>query len=79
MDHLLSVKDAAQILGISHRTLYVHWWRAKHGLRAQRVGRLLKFRKADLEKFLDRNLEKFPTQRRRLNQRKARREGKSDE
>jgi excisionase family DNA binding protein len=52
-EQMLSLKDAANYLGVSPNT--VRNYIAKHGLKSQRVGpKLLKFRKADLDRFIER-------------------------
>lgn len=57
MDKLLSAPEAAAILRIASKTLYDRRWRAHWGLRGIRVGRLLRFRESDIERFLRRERE----------------------
>lgn len=53
-EQLISLKQAAEYLGVSPNT--VRNYIAKQGLKAQRVGpKLIKFRKADLDRFIDKS------------------------
>lgn len=52
MEKLLSLPETAALLRIAARTLYDRRWRAHWGLREIRVGRLLRFRESDIERFL---------------------------
>lgn len=52
-ENLLTLKEAAEYLQVSPNT--VRNYIAKYGLKAQRVGpKLLKFRRADLDAFIER-------------------------
>ena len=51
MEHLLSVKEAAQQLGISHYTIEA--WLSKKKLQRTKVGRRTMIRESELEKVLD--------------------------
>lgn len=52
MEQLLSTEELADYLGVTVATLYE--WRTKgKGPRAVRVGRNLKFRPADVDRWLD--------------------------
>jgi excisionase family DNA binding protein len=52
-EKLMSIKEAAEYLGVSPNS--VRNYIAKQGLKYQRVGpKLIKFRKSDLDKFIDR-------------------------
>ena len=55
MDVLLNQKLAAHILGISERTLERHRV-AGTGPRWARLGRLVRYRQADLEEWVEQNL-----------------------
>jgi excisionase family DNA binding protein len=53
VDSLLSLKQAAEYLGVSPNT--VRNYIAREGLKYKRVGpKLIKFRRADLDAFTDR-------------------------
>jgi excisionase family DNA binding protein len=51
-EHLWSVDDLASYLGVPRATVYV-WSSRGIGPRAVRVGRYLRFRRADVEAWLD--------------------------
>lgn len=52
-EKLMSLKEAAEYLGVSPNS--VRNYIAKQGLKYQRVGpKLIKFRKSDLDTFIDR-------------------------
>jgi excisionase family DNA binding protein len=55
MDSLLNQKQAAQVLGISVRTLERHRV-AGTGPRWARLGRLVRYRESDLVEWIERNL-----------------------
>jgi excisionase family DNA binding protein len=48
--HLLNVQEAGQMLGVSASTLYGWAWQRK--ITFVKVGRALRFDRADLEKFV---------------------------
>jgi excisionase family DNA binding protein len=52
LDRARNRKEAAEILGISPRTIADHRWRKRIGLRAVRVGGSLRFLETDLMKLL---------------------------
>jgi excisionase family DNA binding protein len=54
---VLDVPAAARFMGVSLWTLYDARWRRRHRVPAVRVGRLLKFREADLVAWLERHRE----------------------
>ena len=54
----LRVADAADLLGVSVRTLEDRRWRSKHRIPVIRVGRCVVFRRIDLERYLDRHRER---------------------
>ena len=51
-DRCVTVMEASQYLSVSPRTLYTKNWRIRHGLRAQKIGRSVRFRLSELERFL---------------------------
>jgi excisionase family DNA binding protein len=55
----LNVARAAVFLGVSIRTLEDPRWRAKHRIPASRVGRRVVYRRAELERYLERHRERF--------------------
>ncbi len=64
MDHnqeahfpLLSRKEAAKYLGISEQTLAIWKCAKRYDLPFVKIGRLIKYRKADLDAFIFKNLE----------------------
>lgn len=56
MSKLLSVKEAADYLGVKPATIY-DWRTDGKGPRAVKVGRLVKFRETDLNAFIDASAE----------------------
>ena len=52
-ERLLSVEDICQYLGLSRDTVYK--WIENKGLPAYRLGRLWKFKKEDVDKWLEQN------------------------
>lgn len=59
-DVCLTAVETADLLGLSPRTLYTKSWRERHGLRAQKIGRALRFRVSEVQRFLDVNREGLP-------------------
>ena len=57
-DRLLSVEDVRLYLGVNRDTVYK--WVNEKGLSALKIGRLWKFRKADVEKWVDQFAHKKP-------------------
>ena len=55
----LNVARAADLLGVSIRTLEDPRWRAKHRIPASRVGRRVVYRRAELDRYLARHRERF--------------------
>jgi len=53
---LLSRKEAAAYLGLSEQTLAIWKCTGRYNLPYVNVGRLVKYRKADLDAFIERNL-----------------------
>lgn len=52
IERLLSIGDVADVLGVSINTIYA--WRATgHGPRAAKIGKHLRFRKSDVEAYID--------------------------
>jgi len=51
---LLTVGDVATILALSRRTIYKRDWQRRAGLGPVRIGRSLRFRRADVTRFLRR-------------------------
>jgi excisionase family DNA binding protein len=51
---LLSRKQAAEMLGVRPQTLAAWVTRGMYGLRFHRVGRLVKYKRSDLEQWLER-------------------------
>ncbi len=64
-DRALTKEEAATRLGQSPRSLADPRWRRRVGLRATRVGRNLRFLESDLERLLNRGLERIPEGRQR--------------
>jgi excisionase family DNA binding protein len=63
-DRLLSVDDVASLLGVPPATLYA--WRYRGlGPRGLRVGRHLRYRRSDLDAWIQQQLEDTPATRRR--------------
>jgi hypothetical protein len=58
MDPVLTKEHAAQLLSLSPRSLADPRWRRRAGLRAVRVGGVLRFRHSDLLELLARGLER---------------------
>jgi hypothetical protein len=58
-DRARNSKDAAQILGLSYRTVSDYRWRKRIGLRGVRIGGSLRFLEADLMKLLHSRPETF--------------------
>jgi excisionase family DNA binding protein len=56
MTKLLSVKEAADYLGVKPATIY-DWRTDNKGPRAVKVGRLVKFRESDLDAYIDASAE----------------------
>jgi excisionase family DNA binding protein len=56
-NRLLTTEETAAYIGVEVQTLAV--WRCKHryGLKFVRVGRLIRYREADVIEFIDRHLE----------------------
>ncbi len=52
MEKLLSTPETAALLRVAAKTLYDRRWRMHWGLHGIRVGRLLRFRESDIERFL---------------------------
>jgi excisionase family DNA binding protein len=50
-DRWLSVEDVSIYLGVNRETVYK--WVSNKGLPAHKIGRLWKFRKADVEKWVE--------------------------
>lgn len=60
MDSLLSIEELAEILQVPKKTIYA--WRTKGlGPRALRVGKFLRFRRSDVNAWLDQQAEKANT------------------
>jgi excisionase family DNA binding protein len=55
----LRIAEAADLLGVSVRTLEDRRWRVKHRIPVIRVGRCVVFRRLDLERYLDRHRERI--------------------
>ena len=62
LDRARNRKEAAEILGVSHRTISDYRWRKRIGLRAVRVGGALRFLETDLMKLLHSRPETFVSQ-----------------
>jgi len=59
VERLMSIDDVAQMLGIPVRTLY--WWRTTgKGPRGIRVGRWVRYRRADVEAWLEQQADPVP-------------------
>ena len=50
--NLLTRKDAAEYLGITEHTLAVWKCTSRYGLPCVKIGRLAKYRKSDLDEFI---------------------------
>jgi predicted site-specific integrase-resolvase len=53
-DRLLNRVEAAEFLGVRPQTLAIWATTGRYGLTLIKVGRLAKYRRSDLEKFLER-------------------------
>lgn len=53
---LLSRREAAAYLGLSEQTLAIWKCAGRYDLPYVKIGRLIKYRKADLDAFIERNL-----------------------
>ncbi len=51
-DRCVNAVEASRYLGIPLRTLTTKSWRNRHGLRVQKIGRSVRFRLSELERFL---------------------------
>lgn len=49
---LLSRKEAARYLGVSEATLAAWKWAKRYPLRCIKIGRLVKYRRVDLDSFI---------------------------
>lgn len=56
---LMSTRELAEYLGVPRNTIY-QWRHNGDGPRAIRVGRHLRFRRADIDEWLERNAEPGP-------------------
>ncbi|MGB0893160.1 MAG: helix-turn-helix domain-containing protein [Parashewanella sp.] len=54
MEKLLSPDEAAQVLGVSKHTLCTWRCTGRHQINYLKIGRLVKYRANDLEKFIER-------------------------
>jgi excisionase family DNA binding protein len=52
MEPLLTVREAAQLLGIREQTLYL--WVSQKRIPFRKIGRLVRFTGADLQEYVDR-------------------------
>lgn len=59
LEGLLTKREAANLLGVSLRTLSTATWRAREGLAGYRVGKALKFAPRDVAEYLDRRRERL--------------------
>lgn len=57
MEKLMTTAEVAAYLGVSVQTLYTWRW-VGHGPRASRVGKHLRYRRADIESWLDKQAER---------------------
>lgn len=62
---LLRASEAAQLLGVSERSLSDRRFRFRLGLTATKVGRCLRFDEAELQKVIERGRERLPGEGRR--------------
>lgn len=53
LDRLLSRKEAAAYLGLAERTLAVWAVTGRYGLKMVKIGRLAKYRKSTLDRFIN--------------------------
>jgi excisionase family DNA binding protein len=51
VEKLLTVDEAAQLLGVRPQTLYL--WVAQKRIAHRKIGRLVRFRECDLEEFVN--------------------------
>jgi len=51
VERLLTVKEAAQYLGLKPQTLYL--WVSRRRIVFVKIGRLVRFREKDLEEYVD--------------------------
>ena len=58
MEKLHTAREIAKITGNSIRTIYDRRWRRRWGMMGIKIGRLLRFRESDLERFLKEHEEK---------------------
>ena len=56
----LRLHQAADILGVSPRSLASRAWRFKHGIPAYRIGRALVFDQDSLDRWLAKHVERRP-------------------
>ncbi len=59
-DRLLSRKEAAEFLGLREQTLAVWLCNQSHSLPCYKIGRLAKYRRGDLERFVARCMVNAP-------------------
>jgi predicted DNA-binding transcriptional regulator AlpA len=59
---LLSIPKVATLLDVPEATLKTKPWRLRHGLAAVKLGRSIRFRRADVERLIQRSLERIPGQ-----------------
>ena len=62
MEQLYSPRETASLLKLSLKTLYDRRWRRQWGLRSLRIGRSLRFRRSEIERFLENQEEASPDQ-----------------
>jgi len=55
-NQLLTRREAAQYLGVAEQTLAIWKCTGRYNLPYVKIGRLVKYRKADLDAFVDNNL-----------------------
>jgi excisionase family DNA binding protein len=63
---LLSRKEAATYLGVSEQTLAIWKCTKRYNLPFVKIGRLVKYRRADLDDFIFKNLESYSNREGRL-------------
>ena len=51
MERLLTIEEAARLLGVKPQTLYL--WVSRKQIAHRKIGRLVRFRMVDLENFVD--------------------------
>ncbi len=56
VDALLTPEEAALLLGVKRRTVTDRRWLLRVGLFPCKIGRLVRFRPADVKRLVDRNL-----------------------